>query len=276
VPPDRRGAAVGTVTSGVVLGILLARTVAGVLSDLGGWRLVYLTSSLVVSVLALALRRALPDVPTQIRESYRESIVSTFALYLETTVLRQRAGIAFFLFAAFSALWTSMVLPLSAPPHPLSHTSIGSIGLVGVAGAVAAGRAGRWADAGRGQLTTGIALTLLSVSWVGISSLQSSFLQFLLGVVALDFAVQAVHVTNQSLIFAARPEAKSRLVAAYMVLYSLGSGAGAWASTKTYGLFGWTGVCEVGAGFSFMALLVWGFFYPWRSDCDEPHLGTAG
>jgi len=257
VPAERRGSAVGTVTSGIVLGILLARTAAGILSDLGGWRVVYLTSALFTLLLAYALRKALTDAPAETRSSYPQLISSTLALYRDTPVLRIRSGIAFFLFAAFSTLWTSMVLPLSAPPHALSHTAIGSIGLAGVAGAVAAGRAGRWADAGRGQLTTGIALGLLLMSWICIAYLQSSFLLFLFGVVLLDFAVQAVHVTNQSLLFAARPEAKSRLVAVYMVFYSLGSGTGAWATTKAYAAHGWNGVSLVGASFSLIALTFW-------------------
>lgn len=255
--PEKRGSAVGTVTSGVVLGILLARTVAGVLSDLGSWRLVYLTSSVFMLCLAYALQRTLPDVSGAARTSYPQLLLSTFALLRDIPVLRIRAGIAFFLFAAFSSLWTSMVLPLSTALHPMSHTVIGSIGLAGVAGAIAAGRAGRWADGGHGQFTTGIALGLLIISWACIASLPSSFLLFLLGVVLLDFAVQAVHVTNQSVIFAVRPEAKSRLVAVYMVFYSLGSGTGAWASTKAYAAYRWNGVSLIGASFSVAALVIW-------------------
>jgi len=109
-----------------------------------------------------------------------------------------------------------MVLPLSAPPLSLSHTQIGLFGLAGVAGALAAARAGRLADQGLGNRTTGIALALLTVSWLPTALVESSLLAMVIGVVLLDFAVQAVHVTNQSLIFAARPDAQSRLVGAYM------------------------------------------------------------
>ncbi|SDF40404.1 Predicted arabinose efflux permease, MFS family [Terriglobus roseus] len=257
VPPEKRGSAIGTVTSGVVLGILLARTVAGVLSDLGSWRCVYLTSAVLMLCLAYALHKTLPDVPGETRNSYPQLLVSTVGLLRDTPVLRIRAAIAFFLFAAFSTLWTSMVLPLTTALHPMSHTAIGSIGLAGAAGAIAAGRAGRWADAGHGQRTTGIALGLLIIAWACIASLPRTFLLFLLGVILLDFAVQAVHVTNQSLIFTVRPEAKSRLVAVYMLFYSLGSGTGAWASTKAYAAYQWNGVSLVGAFFSVTALVIW-------------------
>lgn len=255
--PEKRGRAVGTVTSGIVLGILLARTVAGALSDLGGWKLVYRASAMLILLMAYALHRTLPDAAAEMHSTYAQLIGSTVSLYRNTPVLRVRAGIAFFLFAAFSTLWTSMVLPLSAPPYSFSHTTIGSIGLAGVAGALAAGRAGHWVDRGRGQWTTGLALSLLLLSWGAIVCLHRSFLLFLLGVVLLDFAVQAVHVTNQSMIFAAHPEARSRLVAAYMVFYSLGSGFGAFTSTKVYAEFQWEGVSVLGASFGAMALVLW-------------------
>jgi predicted MFS family arabinose efflux permease len=259
VSPEKRGRAVGAVTSGVVLGILLARTVAGALSDLGGWKLVYLASSLSMLLLAYALQRTLPNILADTGSSYLQLLASTVTLYRDSRMLRMRAAIAFFLFAAFSTLWTSMVFPLSAPPHSLSHTFIGLIGLAGVAGAMAAGSAGRWADQGHGQSTTGIALGLLLLSWACIACLRSSFSVFLVGVVTLDFAVQSVHVTSQSLIFAELPAAKSRLVAAYMLLYSIGSGTGAWTSTHAYALFQWRGVSILGAGFSLMALGIWAF-----------------
>jgi predicted MFS family arabinose efflux permease len=255
--PEERGHAVGTVTSGVVLGILLARTAAGILSDIGGWRTVYFTSALLTLLLACALFRVLPTSKTGMQSSYTQLLRSTFALYFTTPVLRIRAAIAFLVFAAFSTLWTSLVLPLSAPPHPLSHTAIGLFGLAGVAGAVAAGRAGRLVDRGWGQWTTAAGLGLLLVSWIFIAFLHHSLPTLILGIILLDFAVQAVHVTNQSMIFAARPEAKSRLVAAYMVFYSLGSGVGALAATRTYAAFHWSGVCALGACISTAALGIW-------------------
>ena len=256
-PPEERGRAVGTVTSGIVLGILLARTASGILSDLAGWRSVYLISALLTLLLACALFHVLPEPEPQIRGSYPRLLHSVVELYLTLSILRVKAFITLLIFAAFGTLWTSLVLPLSAPPHSLSRTAVGLFGLAGVAGAVAAGRAGRLADQGFGQWTTGISLGLLLVAWLFIACLHRPFVMLVIGIVLLDFAVQAVHVTNQSMIFATCPEAKSRLVAAYMIFYSLGSGLGAYASTKTYAAFHWAGVCELGACFSAAALGVW-------------------
>ncbi|WP_322844906.1 MFS transporter [Pseudomonas sp. B33.4] len=256
--PDQRGQAIGTVTSGVVLGILLARFVSGAVADLAGWRGVYFVSAALMVGMALVLYRTMPaSTPPPTKGSYWRLLGSVFELYLSEPTLRVRGTFALLIFAAFSVLWTAMVLPLSAPPLSLSHTQIGLFGLAGVAGALAAARAGRLADQGLGNRTTGIALALLTLSWLPTAFVESSLLAMVVGVVLLDFAVQAVHVTNQSLIFAARPDAQSRLVGAYMCFYSVGSGAGAIAATYTYAHWGWVAVCILGAAFSGIALLYW-------------------
>jgi predicted MFS family arabinose efflux permease len=256
--PEQRGEAVGTVTSGVVLGILLARFVSGAVADLAGWRGVYFVSAALMVAMALVLFRTMPaSAKPPAQGTYWKLLGSVFELYLTERTLRVRGTFALLIFAAFSVLWTSMVLPLSAPPLSLSHTQIGLFGLAGVAGALAAARAGRLADQGLGNRTTGVALALLTLSWLPTAFVESSLLAMVVGVVLLDFAVQAVHVTNQSLIFAARPDAQSRLVGAYMCFYSVGSGLGAIAATYTYAHFGWVAVCLLGAGISVVALLYW-------------------
>ncbi|AVB17250.1 MULTISPECIES: MFS transporter [Pseudomonas syringae group] len=256
--PEQRGEAVGTVTIGVVLGILLARFVSGAVADLADWRGVYFVSAALMTGMALVLMRAMPASTTPpAKGGYWQLLRSVFQLYLTERALRVRGTFALLIFAAFSVLWTSMVLPLSAPPLSLSHTQIGLFGLAGVAGALAAARAGRLADQGLGNRTTGVALALLTLSWLPTAFVEHSLLAMVVGVVLLDFAVQAVHVTNQSLIFAARPDAQSRLVGAYMCFYSVGSGLGAIAATYTYAHFGWVAVCSLGAAISAVALLYW-------------------
>ena len=159
------------------------------------------------------------------------------------------------IFAAFSVFWTSMVLPLSQ--LNFSHSAIGLFGLAGIAGALAAIRAGRWTDRGYGQRTTGAGLLLLTLSWLLLALLNYSIWLFIAGVILLDFAVQAVHVSSQSLLLQARPEAGSRLIAAYMCFYSVGSALGAVAGTRVYALWQWPGVCLLGSAISLTALLFW-------------------
>jgi predicted MFS family arabinose efflux permease len=249
---------VGTVTSGIVLGILLARFTSGLIADLAGWRAVYFVSSGLMLTLAAVLWKVTPPaVSARSRYTYPALIRSLFTLFMTEPVLRIRGLLALLIFAAFSVLWTSMVLPLSAPPLSLSHTLIGLFGLAGVAGALAARRSGRWADQGWGQRVTGISLVILTLSWLPIAFAQTSLIALACGVLLLDFAVQAVHVTNQSLIFAARPDAQSRMVGAYMCFYSVGSALGAAAATQVYALWGWLAVSLLGALISTTALALW-------------------
>jgi len=257
--PADRGRTIGTVTSGVVSGILLARFAAGALADLAGWRVVYLTSAALTLVLAALLARALPrHAPRPMAGAcYAKLLRSTAALFAEEPVLRERAVFALLIFASFSAFWSSVVLPLAAPPLSLSHTAIGMLGIAGLAGALAARNSGRLADRGWGQRTTGLSLLLMLAGWAPIACLHASLWLVLAGVVMIDFAVQAIHVTNQSLIVAARPEASSRLIGVYMVFYSIGSGLGAICSTMAYAAAGWLGVCALGAAISTCALLYW-------------------
>ncbi|MET3854600.1 MFS transporter [Rhizobium sp. OAE497] len=256
--PEERGRAVGLVTSGVVIGILAARLWAGLLADLGGWRTVYLASAMLMLIIGALLAKTLPhEMPSGSKEGYGAILRSVPQLFLRDPLLRARAVLAFLIFASFSTLWTAMVLPLSASPYLMSHTAIGLFGLAGVAGALAASGAGRLADRGLAQPATGASLALLAISWAAILCLPASLPVFLLGVVALDFAVQAVHVTNQTLIFAARPEARSRLVGGYMVFYSADSALGAITSTMIYAHAGWPGVCALGCSFSVIALVFW-------------------
>lgn len=253
-----RGSIVGKVTSGVVIGILLARSVAGALTDLGGWRLVYFVSAGLMVIMAVALWKILPSgANLEAPASYGQLLSSLFTLWRKEPLLRSKAMLALLTFAVFSVLWTALALPLGSPPLSFSHRAIGLFGLVGMAGAAAASQAGRWADRGRQEWTYGLALGLLLLSWLAIANLHRSLPALVIGIVLLDLAVQAIHVTNQSILFRQFPEARSRLVAVYMTFYSVGSGAGAIASTWAYAHAGWIGVSMLGTALSAAALALW-------------------
>ena len=257
-PEAQRGQVVGAVTSGVVLGILQARTLAGPVAELSSWRMVYLTAAgLTVLVVLVLLRRLPAGDHDRTAITYGAVLRSLPALYAEARPLRIRGALALLVFAALSVVWSSLVLELTAPPYSLSHATVGLFGLVSVAGAVAARRAGRLADRGKGERTTGRALGLLVVAWLPLAMIEWSLAAVAVGLVLIDLAVQAVHVTNQSMIYAARPEARSRLAGAYMVFYSIGIGGGSVASTATYAAAGWTAVCALGATISLAALAFW-------------------
>ncbi|KVQ12374.1 MFS transporter [Burkholderia ubonensis] len=253
-----RGRVVGAAQGGVVIGLLIARSVAGVVTDLAGWRAVYLASAATAIVMGVVLSRLLPDAraPRE-RIGYAALLASMGFLLRRDRVLQVRGMLALLMFAAFSIFWSALVLPLSAPPHAMSHTAIGAFGLVGALGAAAAARAGRLADRGLGQATTGAALVLLVASWLPLAFTTSSIPLLIVGIVLLDIGGQAIHVVNQSMILGARPDAHARLVGCYMLFYSVGSGLGAIASTLVYARAGWAGVCVLGAAVSVAALAFW-------------------
>jgi predicted MFS family arabinose efflux permease len=264
-----RGRVVGAAQGGVFLGLLLARVLAGAIGDLGGWRTVYLCAAAAMLVLALLLRTGLPRPglrPAAARRMpYRRLIGSMFLLLRQDRVLQVRGMLALLMFAAFNIFWSAIVLPLSAPPYLFSHTAVGAFGLVGAIGALAAARAGGWADRGYGQRTTLAALALLALSWLPLFFLETSLWALVAGIVLLDLGGQAIHVTNQSMIFRAHPDGHSRVVAAYMLFYAAGSGLGALASTAAYAAVGWAGVCLLGASVSVLALAFWAATLRYRS-----------
>jgi predicted MFS family arabinose efflux permease len=256
--PAERGQVVGVVTSGIVLGILLARAMAGVLTDVSGWRTVYLASAALTLMIAVLLYKTLPrQARSPATMSYPRLIGSLATLFLEEPVLRIRAVIAMLIFANITTLLTPMVLPLTAPPFSLSHTEVGLFGLAGAAGALGATRAGRWTDRGYGQRVTGIGLGVMLLAWLPISLLGHSILWLIAGVFIIDFGLQATHVTNQGMIYRVRPDAQNRLTAAYMLFYSIGSAIGSSVSTITYAHAGWNGVCLLGGAISAVTLAFW-------------------
>lgn len=256
-PPAERGRNIGVVTSGVVVGILGARVVTGTLAEVWGWRSIYAVLAVLSLGLAALVLAVLPPEKHHNRPAgYGQAIASLGQLFGQRLFLT-RGLIAFFLFASFGTLWSGLSLPLADAPWQLSESQIGLFGIAGLAGALGAARAGRWADAGRAIPVTGLALTLLILSWAAIAQLPWALWLLIVGIVVLDFAVQAVHVSNQHLLTAAHPDRTSIVIGGYMVFYSLGSALGAAATTAIFTAHGWAGSSLLGAGFALCALVVW-------------------
>lgn len=255
--PEKRGKVVGTIMSGLLLGILLARTVAGLLASLGGWRTVYWVASVLMVIMALALWRGLPKVKQENHLNYPQLLGSVFTLFTQDKLLRTRALLGCFTFANFSILWTSMAFLLASPPFNYSEGVIGLFGLAGAAGALGARPAGGMADKGKSHLTTTSGLILLLLSWAAIWFGHSSVLALIVGILVLDLTVQGVHITNQTVIYRVKPEARNRLTAGYMTSYFIGGAAGSLISASAWQHAGWAGVCSIGAIVAALNLLVW-------------------
>ena len=255
--PGRSGRAVGTVMSGLLLGILLGRSVAGVLAGLGGWWTVYRVSAVAMVAIALVLWWALPTSRPAHATGYVATLRSTIALAFRLPRLRTRSLLGALSFASLSALFSTMAFLLAGPPFGLDEVEIGLVGLAGVAGALAANAAGGLADRGRSQLATGAALVFLLVSWPIFALGATSLVWFLVGMVLADLGLQGVHVSNQSIIYALAPEARARVTSVYMTTYFVGAAAGSSLGSAAWLTAGWSGVVWLGGVLAVASILAW-------------------
>lgn len=256
-PSSDRGRNIGAVTSGVVIGILGVRVLAGVLGDAISWRAVYVVLALLCALLAVTVHNRLAQDKRAPSGRYARVLGSMGRLAVTDQLFLGRGLITFFLFASFGTLWSGLALPLGAAPWSFGTTEIGLFGLVGLAGVLGAARAGKWADAGHAQRISGWSLALLAASWLLIAQTEPTLWLLIVGIVLLDFAVQAVHVSSQHLLTTAHPDRASSVIGAYMAFYSLGSALGAVTTTWAYTSWGWWAACLIGALYALAGLTTW-------------------
>jgi predicted MFS family arabinose efflux permease len=259
--PERRGRVVGTVLSGLLLGILLARVVSGFVGDLLGWRAMYWIAAGAMFTLAIALRYALPYDRPEPDLRYGELARSIVALVLTQPMLREAAIIGGMLFGAFSSFWATLVFFLGTPPYHYGARAAGLFGLVGAVGVLFAPWAGRLSDRKGPAFTVTLGILVSLGSYAVFDIAGYGVWGLVAGVILLDLGVQAGHVANQTRIYALVPEARSRLNTVYMVTYFLGGALG-----SALGAYGWThwrwnGVCAAGAVQLLMALGVRGWMH---------------
>jgi predicted MFS family arabinose efflux permease len=252
-----RGRVVGNVMTGLILGILLARTVAGYVAEIGGWRTVYYVAAALMVTQAAVLARLLPAHRPNVTIGYGRLLASVRTLLRHERVLRERALYGALSFAVFSVLWTSMAFLLAAEPYHYSTGTIGLFGLVGAAGALAANFAGRLADRGYQRATTGCTAVLLLAAWLPLWLGRDSVFALTVGILIIDIGAQGLHITNQSEIYRLRPDARSRINSAYMTLYFLGGALGSAASAAAYAADGWNGVVTCGATLGGLLTVLW-------------------
>jgi predicted MFS family arabinose efflux permease len=252
-----RGSVVGTVMSGLLIGILVARTISGVLAQLLGWRAVFVIAAAAMLLLAAVLRCALPRVPATERLSYPRLLQSILTLVRDEPLLRQRMALGAIAFGCFSVLWTSVAFLLAGAPYHYGNAAIGLFGLAGLAGALAAPVAGRLSDRGHGRVAMTGSIFVLLLSWLLLAFGQRSVVALVAGIAILDLAVQAIHISNQSAIYSLHGKARSRLTTAYMVAYFLGGVALSAATSALYAGGGWAAVCALGVGTSAVGLVAW-------------------
>lgn len=244
-PPERRGAVVGVVMSGLLCGILLSRTLAGFVADHAGWREMFWLGVPLSLGAGAVMRLLLPYSRPDTQHSYASLMASLAHLWREFPALRLAAFTQALLFGTFSVFWSILALHLQEPRFNLSAESAGLFGIVGAVGILAAPLAGRFADrhGPHRAILAGTILTLLS--WV-LFGAWLSLAGLVVGCILLDFAVQSALVSHQHIVYALRPEARSRLNTLFMGVMFLGGATGAAGASAAWVIGGWSAVALFG------------------------------
>ena len=253
--PGQSGRAVGWVMSGLLLGILLARSVAGMVSEAWGWQAVYQGAAAIMAVVALWLWQALPASRNPSPVSYPQVLSSMWRLLCSQAGLRQRTLVSALAFASVSVLFSTMALQLSGGPLGLDDGQIGLIGLAGAAGALVATQAGRLVDKGLGRVSCAIGALALLLSWPMLWWGGAHLGWFVLGMVVIDLGLQCLNITNQASVAQLLPAARGRMNAVYMTGYFLGAAAGSALGTLAWSRGGWQGACALGLALALLAAM---------------------
>ncbi|KVV33994.1 transporter [Burkholderia ubonensis] len=255
-----RGRAVGTVMSGLLLGILLARVAAGAIADWLGWRAVYAIAALMVLGLTGVLAVNLPKDRRDARlglVDYAALMKSLAALVRAQPLIALRSAYGALVFACFSLLWTGLTFLLSQPPYGYTESRIGLFGVVGAVGALAATSAGRLVDRGHGNAATGLFAAAVLASFALIAAGAHSLAALIAGILLLDVGVQGMHISNQSVIYALAGDARSRATTIYLTSYFIGGALCSFAASVAFGAGGWRGVCVAGAVLAGALIALW-------------------
>jgi predicted MFS family arabinose efflux permease len=244
-PPQVRGKVVGTVMGGLLIGILLARTVSGFVGARLGWQAMYWIASGFMLVLAVTLFRLLPKSQPAIVMSYQQLMRSMLKL-VRQPVLQEASLTGAMSFGAFSAFWSTLVFLLEQPPYRYGSDIAGLFGLIGVVGAAAAPLAGRLADKRSPRLAVALGLITTALSFLVFWLLGYQLWGLIIGVILLDLGVQVTTVSNQALIYSLPEETHSRLNALFITFYFVGGAFGSFLGTYGWNLWQWNGVCAAG------------------------------
>jgi predicted MFS family arabinose efflux permease len=258
-PEAARGRVVGDVTTGLMIGIMLARPASSFITSISSWHVVYIFSGTVMVVLAIVLFCALPRRTPKAQVGYGALLVSMGVLVMTTPILRRRALYQAFLFGAFSLFWTTIPLLLAGPEFHMTQRGIALFALAGVAGAVAAPIAGRVADRGWSRAATGAVMLISALAFVltlvSEAGSTTSLALLVAAAILLDFGVQGNVVLGYRALFMLGAEYRSRLNGLYMATFFLagaaGSGVGAWAFARG----GWELASCIGLALPVVALI---------------------
>ena len=253
--PSERGKKIGVVMGGLLIGILLSRTVSGYIGEYFGWRAVFYSAAGVMLVLWLMIGLFLPEVEPDYHGSYKQLMTSLLDIIKKEPKLRLAALRGALCFACFSAFWTTIVFLLKQN-FDMGSGVAGEFGLVGAFGAIAAGLMGRLSDKMDAYKLSGFTLSLILISFVIFIFSGHSIIGLVIGVIVLDMGVQATHISNQAIIFTLDADARNRINTVYMVSYFTGGAIGTFFATQLWNKYQWNGVCITGIIISTLTLII--------------------
>ncbi len=242
-PAPIRGKVVGTIGGGLLIGILLARTVSGFVGAIWGWRAMYWLASGLMLVLAVSLSRVLPRHEPALQVSYLTLMKSLVRLIRTQPTLQEASVVGAMCFGAFNAFWTTLVFFLAQPPYHYGSEVTGLFGLIGIVGAAAAPLVGKLEDRSSPRSTVGLRVTINMIAFLVFLFLGHQLWGLIVGVVLLDLGVQSVQVSNQARIYRLPSEMHSRLNALYVMFYFVGGALGSFLGAYGWSRWQWNGVC---------------------------------
>ena len=255
-PPGERGRSVGTVVSGIMVGILLGRTVAGVVGEAWGWRAVYAMEAAFMVPVWIAAAALLPRGKASTELSYARLLATLWPLARDHRPLREAMLIQALLWACFNAFWVNLASLLANGPWQLGSAWAGAFGIIGAAGALAATLGGRATDRLGSRAVIGLSIAIVTLSYLLLAGAASALGLLVFGVIVRDIGVQAALVANQTRAFAVDPSAQGRINSLYMTATFIGGAAGVALSGWLMQRFGWTGVAVLGVALGLLAGMI--------------------
>ncbi|MDR3369353.1 MFS transporter [Rhodoferax sp.] len=254
-----RGKMVGTVMTGLLLGILLSRVVSGFVAEHFGWRSMFVAAALSIALLNVTVWFRLPRFVPTTQLSYGALLGSLWTLFRRHSTLRRAALAQGLMSVGFSAFWSTLAVMLHAAPFHMGSSAIGAFGLAGAAGALAAPLAGRMADRKGAEHVTRLGAALLTVAFIAMACAPDQLWLLVIGAVVFDLGTQASLVAHQSIIYSIDPEARSRLNAVLFIGMFTGMSSGAYLGSQALRRFGWEGVCVLAAlaGLAALGVRMW-------------------
>lgn len=254
--PEERGRSVGTVVSGIMVGILLGRTISGVVGAAWGWRAVYGVEAAFMIPVFIAAAMLLPrGVPTT-NLSYAKLLASLWPLVRDNRPIRESMIVQALLWACFNAFWVNLAALLSDGPWHLGSAWAGSFGIIGAAGALAASLGGRATDRMGSRTVIGASIGIVTLAFLLLAGAQTSIIFLVIGVIVLDIGVQSGLVSNQTRAFAVDPKAQGRINSLYMTATFLGGALGVTISGWLMSRYGWSGIVVFGIALGLIALAI--------------------